>query len=305
MLRLLSALAAAVSAASLPGCIAWEIRDEIRTANRHLCEVGPALVHTLHAVEQANREIEQTQSQLADVQTQLAIVQAAMVQTDTHLLSVGDTLVQTNPRLHDLDGGLQRMMVLHDVHATLKDVHAAIGPLSKAMRSVGGAMSLLGLGGGEDLLETASPPPAGAPAVTRDAPPVAGMPEPDASEAQISQGEKRADPILGTWVLVYPPRTSEQASPPSDRRPAAPDGISDPAHVLVLQSEGRFVLADDGARMAAGRWTRQSRMLTLALDPAAGASDTPAPPETVELLTLNSRTLTIRRGDAIRVYARP
>ncbi|MCC6321551.1 MAG: hypothetical protein IT438_08985 [Phycisphaerales bacterium] len=285
----------------LSGCIAWEIRDEIRATNQNLCEVKPALVHTLHSVEETNQKIAVTQAQLAEIQAALVVTQskldavhASLTRTDEHLTTVGGTLGQTNPKLVDLDGGLERMKVLNDVHATLKDVQAALGPLSGAMGSLGGAMSFLGLSSDSstDLLEAeeesaaADAAPVEASAADSTAKPAAGSAA-DASEAGAS---KRPDPLLGTWVQVYPPPSAQAPGTTSVR-------------ITVVTADGRVVSAHDGQKPRSGKWTRQGRTLTFSFDPVSAGAQPEV--ETGELLSLNSRALTIRVGDSIRVHARP
>ncbi|MFN7021468.1 MAG: hypothetical protein ACK4WH_09095 [Phycisphaerales bacterium] len=279
---------------ALPGCIAWEIRDEIRATNQHLCEVKPALVHTLHSVEETNQAIARTQAQLAEVQaaltqtqTHLASVHFSLKRTDGNLVAVGDTLGQTNPRLGDVQGELERMRILTEVNATLKDVHSTLGPLGRAMGSLGGAMSWLGMRGdaSTDLLSTEAPAasPDGAGAET------AGV------DAQEVAGTKRPDPILGTWIMVYPLPSAAPAGSPTSSSPSP--------RITVVMADGRLLAVESGQRPRNGRWERSGRSLTLTLDAEApgGQPET----ETAEILTLNTRTMTLRRGDDLRVHARP
>lgn len=259
----------------LPGCIAWEIRDEVRTTNEHLCEVGPTLAYTLHGVEETNRQIELTNARLAEVQAALALtqaqlstVQATLKQTDEHMVAVSGTLGSTNPKLDDLGGALK--------------------PLSGAMGSLGGAMSFLGMSSSsEDLLaEESAAPKEEAPKV--EATGAAPSAEPEVSGAGAEdKGGKRPDPVLGTWVLIYPP-------------PAPPQTIG---RIFVLTSDGRFMLVEQSKPIRPGSWGRRGRTLYFTYDAVQGGPA--AVPETGELLTLNSRTLTIKVGDAIRIYSRP
>ncbi len=283
--------------AVLPGCIAWEIRDEIRTTNRHLCEVEPALVHTLHGIEETNRRIAEVHAAIQATQSQLADVQSELGKTEARLIAVSGTLDQTNPKLNNLDDGLERMRILNEVHATLKDVHKSLGPLGAAMGSLGGAMSFLGMGGdaSPDLLEqeASAAQAAAAPAAGATAPAREPGAEPEVAEPA---GTKRPDPILGTWVLVYPP-------PPAATGASTPAAATTRGRITIIMADGRFITAEDGRAPRTGRWMRQGRNLTFTYEP----SDPGAAPEVEsgELLTLSSRTLTIRRGDVIRVHARP
>lgn len=281
MTRLTTLIIAAAILPSLSGCIAWEIRDDIRTTNQHLCEVKPSLVHTLHAVEQTRHEIERTQQQLAAVQSQLAEVRATILSADQQIAGVGQTLGTTNPKLTNLDGGLERMRILNQVQESLDQTNAALGPLSKAMGSLGGAMSFLGMGGGGsgDVLAAEEAADGG---------------DGDEAGGESGQDRGRLNPLLGAWLLVYPPPAV--APPQAENATAAADRIT------VILADGRLLVAEQGHPPRTGRWNRQGRSLTLSLDTPEGA---PADSRTLELLTLNSRTMTVRAGDELRVYSRP
>lgn len=284
-------LLAAALTLPLSGCIAWEIRDEIRTTNQHLCEVTPALGHTIAMVEETNTKIAETNAQLGDVQAALAQTQAqltsmyaALRKTDEHLVAVGGTLVETNPKLNDLDGGLERMKILNEMHATLKEVNATLGPLNKAMGSLGGAVSFLGISGGsQDLLATEDE--AAAPTSAEPAAPATGTPTAEGSAPQ--QLPPRQEHLLGTWVQVYP-------------APVPPETVG---RVIILTPDRKFITAEGTKPLLTGRWTRKDRTFTAEYDAAPGTQ--PQAPEVRELLTLTSRTLTLRRGNEILVFARP
>jgi hypothetical protein len=233
-------------ALALPGCIAWEIRDEMRVTNQHLCEVKPLLVQTLLNVEETNEKIERTSAQLSEVygaltQThdQLVQVHASLRRTHEHLLAVDGSLGRMDPQLSRLDDGLERLRVLDDVNSSIKHVHDALRPLSGAMGSLGGTLSFLGVGdsSGDLLAEPAPSAPVEAPA--------GGEP------AVAHESTRRPDPLPGTWVLVYPP----------------PQEDSNPAKVLVLAPGGTFVVAIGGGLPTAGTWSREGRFVTFATTP--------------------------------------
>jgi hypothetical protein len=296
----------------LSGCIAWEIRDEVRAANAHVCETNGAIGHTLDRLAEINQDIKQTNAQMVQVQTalaqttgqlkevqtalaqttgQLATVYASLQKTDEHLVGVGATLDVTHPKLTTLDNDLERMRILTDVQASLKEVQKALGPLGKSLGVLSSAASFFGGGGEEaDLLahETepaptgegvaspgAEPPPAGAAAAK--APPAAPA-EPAAP---------KQDMLVGTWLLVYPPAAPPQRS----------------GKALIITADGAYIEAEPDKPLLRGQWTRTRRNITFR--PAA-ASPGQAPGEvTAELITLSMRTLTLRRGDEIKVYNRP
>lgn len=286
-----------VCVSMLPGCIAWEIRDEMRVTNQHLCEVKPMLVQTLLNIEDTNDKIDQTNARLVEVHgtlsetyAQLVVVHASLGKTHEHLTAMDTALGRTNPKLLDLDAGLERLRVLDQVNTSIRDVHGALRPLSSAMGSLGGAISFLGFGDS-----------------AMDAPPEQGVQAagegPDVNEhATPAAGARRPDPLLGTWVMVYPP----------------PEGDRSLAKIMVLSADGKFVAAVGGGSPKEGAWSRDGKFVTFEVgsdrpQPASGgaantgqtASAQETVTERVELLTLNARTLTVRSGETIRVYAKP
>lgn len=252
----------------LHGCIAWEIRDEIRATNRHLCEVKPSLIVT-------NEKVEETNQLILATEARLTLLQAELIKTQQQLTDVQASLTKTNPTLADLDAELERLRVLNDVQLSLVEVNKSLSPLGKAMSSLGGAMSLIGLGESSSDLLAESPAETSAETA----------PSPDA--AVEAPGRKRPDPILGTWIAVYPPPASGNTLGP----------------IIILSEGGAMVFAEQGKPTRSGKWARQSRSLTFTPDAVANE---PAPrADAMEVLTLNSRTLTVRSGDSIRVYTRP
>lgn len=312
-MRTIIMLAACVC--SMPGCIAWEIRDEMRTANRQLCDANPTLVHAIHGIEAVNQDIAQTNAQLAQVQVQLATtsgqltdLHALLEQTDEHLVAVGATLRQTQPKMTSLDEQLERMRVINEVHAQLKDVNAALGPLGKSLSSLGGAMSFLGMGSSGDVLDDGQ---------ASAAAPGAGGEQPTATPAAKEEsrgGEKaatddaasmRRELLAGTWVQVFPRGISGEKS-----GAGTGEGRSE-GRVLVLLGDGRYLQAEQGKPLVSGQWKRDGRTATLTPEGAgaaasAGGGEAKGPAvETFELVALSARTLTLRQGDALLVFGRP
>jgi hypothetical protein len=307
----------------LSGCIAWEIRDEMRRGNDQLCEANAAVVHSIHQMAEIDEDAQrtaarlsevqvaltQTTAQLSDVQlaltqttAQLARVEGALQGTDQHLALVDGSLGQMQPKMTDINGGLDRMAILSDVHATLKEMEKTLVPMSSTMGSVGGAMSFLGLGGDSTpdvLTEEERAAAAAASAKTGAAEtgaPAAGHAGGVEADAADPNAPKRPDPLLGTWVLVYPPPAPASSG----------TGAQNSKRILVMMADGRFLVAENGGKPRTGHWSRMRRQMTMTYDLEPGAPAGAMPEvETGELLTLNSRTLTVRKGDTIRVHARP
>jgi hypothetical protein len=290
-------VAASLAAAFLPGCIAWEIKDEVHAANERMGEIDGVLIRTSHDLETANEGIAKTDAlleevrasiattneQLADVQrrvdqtnTRLDSVLASLGRTDEHLVAVNAVLGETSPKLQTTNDGMERLRILGEVQTSLQHINTALGPLQKAMGSLGSTMSFLGLGGEEGP----------APAQASDG----AAPAPDAGDAGAAPPAtevRAASNIGGTWILVHP----VAGAPSADA----------PARVLVLLGNGRYLEGDSGKVRASGTWKRAEGSLTLTPEGGGAAGAATA----FEVVSVSARSLTVRAGDAFRVYARP
>ncbi|MBX3387016.1 MAG: hypothetical protein KF768_10635 [Phycisphaeraceae bacterium] len=281
-----------LSVVTLPGCIAWEIRDEIRATNQHLKEMDPVLLNTRGLLATVNEDIRRTNEQLDAVRADLA-------GTREQLAAVESSLETANPKLFEVNSGLDRMQVLSEVHASLQRVEAHLGPLSRTMGSLGGTLSWLGMGGedtGTDLLASGSQAaPSGAGAATDSQ---------AAEEGAVGASRPQRDLLIGTWLLEFPPPSPPQVSPAA----------------FVIKPDGTFLRAEPGKPLVTGTWSRVDRTLTLTSDQDAPSAvgSTPAArgkpqttalaantPTEFELLSVTLRTLTLRKDDEIRVFTRP
>lgn len=306
------------------GCIAWEIRDQMRAANSHIARTEWRLEDVTRDIEETSTRLAQVQATLtqteatlagthatlAQVSGQLTAVHASLQKTDDHLVAVGALIETTHPKLTTLDGDLDRMMILGDVNTSLKNVDLALKPLSKSMGMLSSAASFFGGGDNQDLLaresvpsEPATPepaprdegaaaaapgasppvvasPPAATAAATPPSPATTGTPPAPGTRAAPAE-PPRPDLLVGTWLLVYPP-------------PAPPQRYG---RAIILTADGAFLDAEPDKPLSRGHWTRTGRSVTMRPDAGDEA--------TAELLTLTTRTLTLRRGDEIKVYSRP
>jgi hypothetical protein len=105
---------ALVEGALLPGCVAWEIRDEVRRANTHLGEVRELLVsleQTKESIDRVNATLVETNAlirtadegidsanvSLRRLEERLAVLdsmQSTLVRLDGHLASVRETIIR-------------------------------------------------------------------------------------------------------------------------------------------------------------------------------------------------------------------
>jgi hypothetical protein len=288
---------ACAMACSLPGCIAWEIRDAIRTANYRMNEVDGLLSQTndrlgntnelvaaTHAtLQQVQGSVTQTNTDLEHMKDQLDSLHASLRKIDEHVVATSGLLGETNPRLGTTNEAMERLRILQEIQATLLQTNSTLLPLQKAMSSLGGALSFLGMGGEETPAPTSAAAPDGA------------APEPAAGEATSAPAESRAGGYVGgTWVLVHPT--------PAASGTAAKSG---PAGVLVLLADGRYLEGDNGKVHGTGKWVRKGSELRLTPETAGGAVTSARAGEVFEVVSVSARALTLRSGSDLRVYARP
>jgi len=99
------AFGASLLLASLPGCIVWEIRDELVAVNEGLGQVQ----HRLDAVDQTNIKLDHLQAQLEDLQAQLKVldsINASLASVDTTLKSLDRTLASVLNLVRQIDGAI-------------------------------------------------------------------------------------------------------------------------------------------------------------------------------------------------------
>lgn len=161
----------------LPGCVVWEIRDEMRNVHAQLNEV--------------NTELEGVNTSLESVQLQLAMLE----QTRDRLIQVEGGLGQTNESLSSLD---QQLTLLRSIQSSLGNLDAHLLSLRKSIQGINRVVPFLNFGG-DDIVESDAP----ATGATSDA-----LASGDATGAQgdddAGPAFARPDPLLGVWMTVRP-----------------------------------------------------------------------------------------------------
>ncbi len=174
-LALLTALLA------LPGCVVWEIRDEMRGVNSRLDVVDTSL--------------NEVNDELTDIEVQMGDVRASIDRTNTYLETVYGGLDDTNTSLADMQ---ERLVLLRSVQTSLTQIDAHLASLRKTINRIDGAIPFLSLGGDEVIESPATPDP-GAAGAQEDG--EAGEGETNASP---QPARPRISPLVGVWMSVQP-----------------------------------------------------------------------------------------------------
>jgi hypothetical protein len=253
-------LAMAMGAAGvLPGCVAWQIRDEVRAANAQLVEVQDTIVRT-------NERLEQTNTLIGSVEQGLGRIDS------------------TNTSLAALE---QQLALLNSINTSLAQLDLHMASLRRTIGRFDSVIPFLDLGGDAPLdvsPTTPTPPPPSAQAGGAGA---GAAQAGDAPAGQEAAGETpaRRDPLLGVWVRVYP----------------------DADEAYVLEANGTFVHSIAGY----GTWRRDGMRLEFTFPATTTkradgtAEERPEQVWTMEVLHVTGRSLAVRSGPLLRVYARP
>jgi hypothetical protein len=251
--------------AMLPGCVVWEIRDEMRGVNTRLDVVDASLT--------------EVNDELTDIEVQLSDVRGSIEETNTYLDTVYGGLDDTNTSLEDMQ---ERLSLLRSVQTSLTNIDTHLASLRKTINRIDGAIPFLSLGG-DEVIESPAPPDPSAPPVPAegggsDAVAANGAEAGDAPAAT-QPARQRIDPLVGVWMSAQPS-----------------DGST-----LVLQPGNEYMLSrtdDLGVTVRErGGWERSGSTITL------NSTDGPATSWTILLQT--TRSLTVDNGEQIRVLVKP
>ncbi len=157
-------------AACLPGCVVWEIRDEMRRTN----------------------------AQVGAVQESLASTNQKLSGVDTQLTGTNERLSGTNERLQgtnsSLSGVEEQLALLREINASMGKLDTHLASLRKSIGAINNMMPFLGL---DDVpAETDAAPAADAPEGAPAEPPKEGQP-----------AQPRREVLVGVWVSAYPDRS--------------------------------------------------------------------------------------------------
>lgn len=289
-----------LAAPFLTGCVAWEIRDEMRIATYQLEDVKCSL--------------EKVQAQLREVKSTVDTANAGLDRADERLTQSNKTLANVDADLDRLDRTNESLVATNETLVTMKGsiarVDEHLGSLRRTISRLDNAIPFFDFGD-ESPVESA---PAQASAAAPEAPaaadaPIAPQPAEGAAPTQASapagastpsapttteQTPARRDPLIGTWISQFP---KEQ----------------DVAIILLADSKGFYVMGGPsgggGAKIPAA-WKRDGQTLTLELSSSPDSrTGQPANNNTITftytIIAQTQRTLTVESTNGVMVLAKP
>ena len=176
---------AAIAAFLLPGCIVWDIRDQLKQANAQLAEVNGSVTVTHSEIQQVknrlntmNADLGTTNDKLLEANTKLVDVQSGLTRVDT-----------TNSSLGTLDQQLTSMQTsLTKIDGHLASLRGTIGKLDSAI-------PFFDLGGDAPVEHTSTPPADTAVPADANAP---------AATPTDTQPRQPRDQLVGSWIAATP-----------------------------------------------------------------------------------------------------
>ncbi len=304
---------------SLPGCVVWEIRDEMRRSNDQLTTVYFGIDETKQAIDHTNKRLDQTNDRLNEVNEGLTRLDRTNVLIDDVQRGLG-RIDTTNTSLDSLQA---QLALLRSMNVSMSHLDSHLASLRKTIGKLDSAIPFLDLGGDtpiEEPVAAAPPPPPTEPApetTTTTAPTAASTPtDPAADPAATTTPANPTDPQAAG--------TTPAAAQPARRDPLSGSWIRkfpDELTALVLAADGTFVEQTRGTPIVRGTWTRSGSELTLTHEiipptptpppgakPPATPPAPPAPQKVVrvhKILSQSARSVSLALNDQIVIYTRP
>lgn len=176
---------AALAAFLLPGCIVWDIRDQLKQANAQLAEVNGSVTVTHSEIQQVknrlntmNADLGTTNDKLLEANTKLVDVQSGLTRVDT-----------TNSSLGTLDQQLTSMQ------ASLTKIDGHLASLRGTIGKLDSAIPFLDLGGDAPVEHTSTQPADTAVPADANAP---------AATPADTQPRQPRDQLVGSWIAATP-----------------------------------------------------------------------------------------------------
>lgn len=277
----------------MPGCVVWEVRDELRGVNGQLNEVNVRLDRVDTALGTTNAGVANANERLVSVDAGLERVDETNAQLNT-LQDQLRLLGAIEQSLHRLDQHLWA------VRKTVSSIDSMIPGVDLGLSDDPTPEAMVALEQRGDAPAAPEPPPGSAPGEPGTPPAEQGQdaspPPPGAPTEPAPAASARRDPLIGPWVRRYP---------------------AQPGAVVFLDGGG---FTADGAgfeTLREARWRRDrgALVITPSSPPPSTPSQPPpagggpaAQPGPVEwsIVSLSARSLVVRSGSGeLHVYGRP
>ncbi|MCC6428372.1 MAG: hypothetical protein IT435_16315 [Phycisphaerales bacterium] len=314
-------------ALGLPGCIVWDIRDQLQNANNQLVCVQEGLDQANKGLASANDLLNKTNERLDSVEEGLTRLDKTNLLIDNVERGLG-RIDNTNTSLTTLE---QQLAMLNSIEKSLIRVDQHLAGLRKSMAAIDGVIPFLDLGG--DYVEPAGEMPiaselAKEQADTEAGEPATGQPSGTVASAEgqpaagsASGSPPRRDSLMGAWISAYPDRsiaivvhndgTYERSAPaPASATPASQPAATAPAKPVIERGtwkrEGVVITftPEDTAVAGAGQ-PAASGGGSAANSEAKPGEPSAKPAWTVKVVSVSSRALAVEDDAKLVLFSRP
>lgn len=257
------------------GCIAWEIRDEMRVTNANLGEVQSKLAE----VDQSLAKLDTTNQSIANTNKNLDDTIARLEKANQLIDSVGQGLGRLDTTNQSLDTLERQLALLESIRVSLSRLDTHLASLRKTIGRIDSAIPFLDLGGGEPVTDAPALETAAAPAQEGAAADAASATSsPTAAAAPV-----RRDPLGGIWATQFPAEGTTLVMLPDNTY-----------RLALKEAPTPGVPGTGGVRVEKGTWAREDKVYTLTADPmtrtgAGGVAET-VPGRTWKMVVVSSST---------------
>ncbi|MFA6044809.1 MAG: hypothetical protein WC718_07485 [Phycisphaerales bacterium] len=280
------ALVVAAILSTLPGCVVWDIRDDLRKSNEQLTDVKQALDKANSALDRANADLDTANERLDKVEAGLTRLDKTNAAIDT-----------TNQSLESLD---KQLALLGSINTSLGHLDQHLAAVRKTIGSIDSMIPFMDLGGGPDETGVAAAAPA--PAPPGEGGPAADRPSGEQVAIEAATQGRRRDAIEGVWVQRAPPDPNSAA------------------RLIVFLPDGRYWTWPGSISSAVteqGTWSREGETIRLMPQQPIEKSTTtnrdgtksehegPPPAYDYKVVYASGRALALESKGFVVVFGRP
>lgn len=233
------------------GCIAWEIRDEMRVTNANLGEVQSKLAE----VDQSLSKLDTTNQSIANTNKNLDDTIARLEKANALIQSVGEGLGRLDTTNQSLDTLERQLALLESIRGSLSRLDTHLASLRKTIGRIDSAIPFLDLGGGETVTDAPAMEPAAETAVAASG--AEGTPTAAAAgAAESAPAPVRRDPLSGIWATQFPTEGTTVVMLPDNTY-----------RLALKEAPAPGVPRTGGVRVEKGTWAREDKVYTLTAEP--------------------------------------
>lgn len=243
----------------LPGCVVWDIRNEMRKTNAHVGAVQESLTAT-------NQRLDGVDSQLSATNQKLTGVDSQLSGTNERLTGTNERLQGTNTSLSGVE---EQLALLREINSSMGKLDTHLASLRKSIGAINGMLPFLGL---DDAPAEVSTPSGDQPVAAEGA--AASDPGAANNATSAPTPTPKREVLVGVWVSTYPDRS----------------------RAIIVMADGKYLWSKPDAKgkstiVERGAWSKDAGTLRLQADGAPAAAP-------MALMNATSKSFAVQEGGA-------